>query len=286
MLVETDLTLADGRTLHVYDRMGGAGDRVTLTVFWHHGTPNLGAPPEPLFELSDRLGVRWISYDRPGYGGSSPDPDRTVGSAATDVAAIADTLGIEKFAVMGHSGGGPHVLACAALLPGRITAVASLSAPAPVLAYRAEGLDYFAGMYAGGAAELRASAAGRAELAELLAQGIFDREMFHEEDWAALAADWAWMGRMAEGGMAGGPGGMIDDDLAYVRPWGFEVTDLAAPVLIVQGDADRVIPHAHGEWLARHCPGAEFWSVPGGGHITVLRRAAAALEWLVAHTEH
>jgi pimeloyl-ACP methyl ester carboxylesterase len=94
-----------GRTLHVYDT--GAGDAAGhLAVFWHHGTPNVGAPPEPLFATAARLGIRWVSYDRPGYGGSSTHPGRDVASAADYVSGVADALGIDRFAVMGHSGGG------------------------------------------------------------------------------------------------------------------------------------------------------------------------------------
>jgi pimeloyl-ACP methyl ester carboxylesterase len=118
VVTETDLALDDGRTLHVYDT--GAGDGAAgLAVFWHHGTPNTGAPPEPLFAAAAERGIRWVSHDRPGYGGSTPHPGRDVASAAADVATVADALGIDRFAVMGHSSGSPHALACAAVLPGR-----------------------------------------------------------------------------------------------------------------------------------------------------------------------
>ena len=100
-MTETDLGLGDGRTLHVYDT--GADDAADrLAVFWHHGTPNIGAPPEPLFATAARLGIRWVSYDRPGYGGSSPRPGRDLASAADYVSGIADALGIDRFAVIGH----------------------------------------------------------------------------------------------------------------------------------------------------------------------------------------
>ena len=109
MVTETDLELGDGRTLHAYDT--GANDaNGRLAVFWHHGSPNIGAPPEPLFSVADRFGIRWISYDRPGYGGSTPRPSRDVASAAADTSAVADALSIDRFAVMGHSGGGSHAL--------------------------------------------------------------------------------------------------------------------------------------------------------------------------------
>jgi pimeloyl-ACP methyl ester carboxylesterase len=102
VVTETDLKLGDGRTLHAYDTGADDADG-RLAVFWHHGSPNIGAPPEPLFSAADRLGIRWVSYDRPGYGGSTPRPDRNVASAAGDACAVADALSIERFAVMGPS---------------------------------------------------------------------------------------------------------------------------------------------------------------------------------------
>jgi pimeloyl-ACP methyl ester carboxylesterase len=129
MVTEADLELSDGRTLHYYDTHEDGSD-ARVAVFWHHGTPNVGSPPEPLFPAAAENGLRWVSYDRPAYGGSSPNPGRNIASAAADVAAIADALGIGRFAVLGHSGGGPHALACGALSPERVMAVVSLSAPA------------------------------------------------------------------------------------------------------------------------------------------------------------
>ena len=114
-----DLTRDDGRTLRVYE--AGAG----FPVFWHHGTPNVGAPPEPLFAP----GIRWVSYDRPGYGGSTRNPGRNVADCTADVAAICDALAIDRFCAWGVSGGGPHVVATAALLAERCVAVASLCVP-------------------------------------------------------------------------------------------------------------------------------------------------------------
>ena len=121
-MTEIDLKLSDGRTLHAYDTGADDADG-RLAVFWHHGSPNIGAPPEPLFAAAEELGIRWVSYDRPGYGGSTPRPGRDVASAAADAAAVADALGIDRFAVMGHSSGGSHALACAALLPKRVVGV-------------------------------------------------------------------------------------------------------------------------------------------------------------------
>ena len=145
VVTETDLELPGGRTLHVYDTAGDGGED-RLTVFWHHGTPNLGPPPEPLFPSADRLGIRWVSYDRPGYGGSTPRPGRDL-------------------------------------------------------------------VVAGG---------------------------------------------VAERALTGGLGGMVDDDLAYVAPWGFDPAEVRVPVLVVHGGQDRVGPSSHGRWLAGRIPSAEL----------------------------
>ena len=213
MITETDLTLPDDRTVHVHDT-GGPG----LPVLWQHGTPNIGAPPVPLFAAAERLGLRWVGHDRPGYGGSSPQPGRSVASVAADVAAVADALGIDRFAVMGHSGGGPHALACGALLPDRVLAVVTASGPAP---YDAPGLDFFAGMADAGVRSMTAAAAGRAAREAYEESGDEADFGFTDGDEEALSGRWAWFLDVVRPALAGGPGAMIDDDLAAVSPWGF-----------------------------------------------------------------
>ena len=279
MVTETDLELSGGRTLHVYDTWADDADG-RLAVFWHHGTPNIGAPPEPLLPAAAELGIRWVSYDRPGYGGSTPHPDRDLASAAVDVSAIADALGVGRFAVMGHSGGGPHALACGALLPERVLGVVCVAGLAP---FHAEGLDWFAGMAAAGAAELHAAAEGRAALEDRLAFTEFDPEQFTPADRAALAGAWSWLGAIAGQAMEGGPGGMVDDDLAYVARWGFDPGQVTSPVLFLHGCQDRIAPSSHAEWLARHVGSAELWLRPDDGHISVLNSGAAVMEWLREH---
>ena len=265
--------------LHVYDT--GTGDAAAgFAVFWHHGTPNPGAPPEPLFAVAAERGIRWVSYDRPGYGGSTPQPGRDVASAAADVASIANALGIDRFAVMGHSGGGPHALACAAVLPGRVRAAVCVSGLAP---FGAEGLDWFAGMTPSGGTELRAAAAGRAALEAHFASAEFDPEMFTPADHAALSGPWSWIGTVVDQALASDQSGMVDDDLAYVSPWGCDPGQVSAPILFVHGTQDRIVPHSHAEWLAQRCPWAELWLRPDDGHVSVLSSSILALDWLREH---
>jgi pimeloyl-ACP methyl ester carboxylesterase len=293
VIAEISLRLKDGRTLHVYDTGpadAGPADAVPidagpadagLAVFWHHGTPNTGAPPEPLFGASAERGIRWISHDRPGYGSSTPQPGRDIAAVAADVAEIADALGLGSFGIMGHSGGGAHALACAALLPDRVLATVACSGLAP---WRAEGLDWFAGMVASGQAGLRAAAAGRAAYEEYLNTAGFDQEMFTPADQAALTGEWAWLARIAGEAIDAGPEGMVEDELAATTPRGFGVEQIGGPVLIVHGGQDRVVPASHGAWLARHCRTAELRLRPDDGHVSVLVSAAVpALDWLVSH---
>ena len=277
VVTETDLELSDTRTLHVYDTGADGADGARLAVFWHHGTPNIGAPPEPLFAAAARLGIRWVSYDRPGYGGSTPYPGRNVASAAAYVSSVADALGIDRFALMGHSGGGPHALACGALLPERVLGVVSVAGLAP---FGAEGLEWFAGMTPSGAAELRAATEGRAALEDYLESTEFDPEMFTPADHAALCGAWCWLNGVVGAAMEAGRGGLIDDELAYVAPWGFDPAQVVAPTLLVHGVRDRVVPSSHSEWLARRCPSAELWLLAEDGHISVLNHSAAAMAWL------
>jgi pimeloyl-ACP methyl ester carboxylesterase len=272
MATETDLVLPDGRTLHAYDTGGGS-----LPVFWLHGTPNVGAPPRPLFPLSEPLGIRWLGCDRPGYGGSTPRPGRDIASAAGDVTAVADAFGIDSFAVVGHSGGAPHALACAALVPERVRAAVSISGYVP---YGSSGVDWFAGMSEVTSASLHAALAGRAAKERYEATTEADDPGFTEADLEALAGEWSWFLEVVRPAVANGPGPLIDDDLALVGPWGFDVTAIEVPALLLHGGEDRMAPVGHASWLADHCPAASLRVSPADGHISVLRSAGLALDWL------
>ena len=272
MLTETDLRLPDGRTLHCYDT--GPDDGADLVVVYHHGTPNVGPPPAPLVESDAGRGIRWIGFDRPGYGGSTRHPGRRVADTAADDASLADALGIDRFAVLGHSSGAVLALAAAAALPGRVLGALCGAALAPI---EAEGLDWFAGMHAGGERELRAALSGAEALEVELAASEFDPAMFTDGDLRALETDWAWLNEVAGRGLEAGIGGMVDDDLALVADWGVDLAAVRAPVILLHGDADRIAPVAHARWLADRVPGAELVIRPGDGHISVLQGAADAL---------
>jgi len=272
MLTETDLRLPDGRTLHCYDT--GSGDDADLVVVYHHGTPNVGPPPAPLVESEAGRGIRWVSFDRPGYGGSTRHPGRSVASTAADDLAVADAHGVGRFAVVGHSSGAVLALAAAASLGGRVLGALCGAALTPA---DAEGLDWFAGMHAGGERELRAAVTGAEALEAELAASAFDPAMFTDGDMHALETDWGWLNGVASHGLDAGPGGMVDDDLALVADWGVDLTAVRAPVMLLHGDADRIAPVAHARWLADRVPGAELVIRPGDGHISVLRGAEGAL---------
>jgi pimeloyl-ACP methyl ester carboxylesterase len=290
---QVTLQTRDGRTLHAYDTGEPGDDRVP--VVWHHGTPNIGMPPEPLFADSDRLGIRWISYDRPGYGRSTPHPGRDIASAASDVAAVADARAIDRFATMGHSGGGPHALACAALLPDRVEGVVSMSGPAP---FDAEGLDWFAGMSPGNIEEFTQARLGEAAyrpLVERLAREAVvsveagqlqippDYEL-PEADLAALRARLLEPGYRERTHMTylGGVDGWIDDILAMTRSWGFDLARIDVPVSVWYGPEDVLSPRGHAEWLISHVPGAERRELPVGGHLLADKDLDRLYAWLIA----
>jgi pimeloyl-ACP methyl ester carboxylesterase len=277
MVRTCEIIAPDGRILQVYDT-GDAEMDSGKVLIWHHGTPQIGEPPMPLVPAFGHRRMRCVSYDRPGYGGSAPWHGRDVASAAADVAVIADALEIEEFATIGISSGGPHALACAALLPGRVTGVVSVAGPAP---FAAEGLDWFAGMGDAATARMRAGARGRAAIETHLGSVGFAADIPTMSDLAALVKDWSWLGDVAQQAVAGGFRGAVDDVLSMVTPWGFRPSEISAPVLVVHGVDDPVVPSAHSKWLAGHLDAAELWLRPGDGHVGILTSCAAALDWLI-----
>ncbi|MFI6998432.1 alpha/beta fold hydrolase [Nocardia sp. NPDC050175] len=272
MVASRDVQLQDGRVVRAYD--SEQGGRAGVLV-WHHGSPQTGALLEPLLAAASERGIRLVSYGRPGYGGSTRLAGRTVASAARDVEQIADAFGIERFAVMGASGGGPHALACAAELPDRVTGVVSLAGLAPFT----DEFDWFAGMVSPGG--LRSAMAGRAARVLFAETAEFDTASFTSADWDALSGQWSSLGADAQRAGEAGSDGLVDDDVAFVTPWGVDLSAITAPVLLVQGEQDRVVPPAHAAWLQRRLPKAQLWSRPDDGHVSVLHACAATMDWLL-----
>ena len=269
----TTISLADGRDLRAYD---SETVDARLTIVWHHGSPQTGAILEPLLAAAGDRGIRMLSFGRANYGGSSELRDRDVASVTADVAALADAFGVERFAVAGASGGGPHALACAGMLGDRVTGVATFASLAPFDA----NIDWFGGMAADGES-LRAAASGRAAREKYEETAEFDPTSFNDRDYAALTESWADLGRDVGASAAWGTVGVIDDDLAFVKPWGFNVASIGCPALLAHGGDDSVVPVSHGEWLVRAIPDAELWLRPRDGHIAILDTVAVAMDWLL-----
>ena len=280
----------DGRVLHVYDD-GEPGDRrVPLVV--HHGTPTSGLPqPSQLADARSR-GMRLVSFDRPGLGGSTRRPGRRVADVADDVTTIADALGFDRFVTWGGSGGGPHALACGALLPDRVAAVACVAGVAP---RTAAGLDWMAGMGADNVEEFGAADQGEAALREFLTPARAEllstspetladamRSLLPDRDVQAMDAGVGpWLHAAMMLALADWADGWLDDDLAFVQPWGFEPADVRVPVLVAQGQLDLMVPVAHGRWLAEALPHSESWVLPDEGHLSLMGDPGPQHAWLL-----
>lgn len=269
------VTRPDGRRVRYFDT-GGADDSPVLV--WHHGTPQTGAVIEPVASEAAARGFRVVSCARPGYPGSDALPGRSVADSAADVLGVLDALGIEQFATMGASGGGPHALACAALAPQRVSAAVAFAGVAP---YWGD-VDWFAGMADPGG--LRSALAGREARLAYAETAQFEPESFTSRDYEALQGPWAALGADAGAGAAEGPAGEADDDVAFVSPWGVEPAAVSAPVLLVQGGRDRVIPATHAGWMLERIRRAELWLRPREGHVSVLTALGVALDWAAATT--
>jgi pimeloyl-ACP methyl ester carboxylesterase len=280
---------ADGRALRVYE----AGDPNGRPIVVIYGTPSGGTIYAPHADDARARGIRLVAFDRPGYGGSHPRPGRSVADVAEDVGAIADALGLDTFGVWGVSGGGPHALACGALLSARVPAVASLAAVAP---YGVPGLDWTEGMGEDNIVEFNATLEGREaitpyELAhrEELARATPDdlrtqwASLLSAEDAAVATADLAaFLLANVNEALAPGVDGWVDDDLAFVAPWGFDVADIGVPVLLLHGEHDRFVPQSHGRWLAERIPGVEARMSAEDGHLTLIEhRVPEVHAWLL-----
>ena len=275
----------DDRTVEVL--LGGDPDGFGL--LYHGGSPSAVADYRPLDDLSRALGLRLVTYSRPGYGASTPRA--TAGSYADDVhesVAVLDHLGIGEFLTFGWSGGGPRALACAALLPDRCRAATSLAGVGP---YHGEGLAWFAGMAKENHEEYHAAEQGREAYESYLTENFLPilhatpdqlaealGGLVTQVDKDAMTPEFSdWLSRTFQHAGAQGVTGVRDDGIAAVTPWGFDLASILVPVAVWQGRQDAMVPFAHGEWLAAHVPGAEAHLFDGEGHLSLVHRLEEVL---------
>jgi pimeloyl-ACP methyl ester carboxylesterase len=285
---EGTLITPDGRTL-VYI---GRGPENGVPVILSHGTPGSRFARHPDPQIYERHGVHVIAYDRPGYGRSDSKRGRSVVDAAADIAAIGDELGLERFAVVGGSGGAPHALACGALLGDRVTRVGALVTPAPS---DAEDFDFFEGLADLNVKEFSAALEGeqaveaflhplvdgiRADVDAVIEEILtelpeVDRRLASREDFRAI------MKQSFVEAVRQGVRGWADDDLAFAKPWGFALEDVIVETRVWQGELDVLTPRPHGEYVASRLPNARFELLEGGGHF-LDEEWAVVFDWLTA----
>jgi pimeloyl-ACP methyl ester carboxylesterase len=273
-----ELTMRDGRCLDVV----AAGDEGPAIVF-HHGTPGAAMNYQPWIRAASAAGLRWVATTRPGYGSSHRRPGRSVADDVDDVTDVLDHFGIERFVAIGWSGGGPHALACGALLAGRCAGVVSLAGVAPFRLADAEDFDWLEGMTPGNVEEYEPAQKGEAVLRPLL-------ESWHDEVKAMTGEDIKQLAGVVERpaelaaqndafadtiaasfreGLRVGIEGWLDDDLAFVGDWGFTLADVAVPAAVWQGDGDRMVPYRHGTVMIERLPQARGHLVSGDGHLAI-----------------
>ena len=270
------ISLRDGRVVEVLT----AGLPGGLAVVFHHGTPFAAVPYQPASDGVRRQGAQLVCWSRPGYAGSTRRPGRSVGDVAEDAREVLDALGHDRFVTMGWSGGGPHALACAALMPERCAAAAIIAGVAP---FDAEGLDWLDAMAPENIEEFTLAAEGGQAFSEFLSHeaaqfGALSAQdvaavlggLVSDVDKAALTGEVAdFNARALAAAVSTGIDGWHDDDVAFLGDWGFDLAGIDCPVAVWQGQEDRMVPFAHGVWLAAHVPGARPHLLSDEGHISL-----------------
>jgi pimeloyl-ACP methyl ester carboxylesterase len=270
------ITLPDGRELEI--EVSGPDD--APVILFLHGTPGGSTQFGGFARGAAQRGRRLVTWSRPGYGASTRRPGRSVADDTDDVAAVLDHLGVDACLVAGWSGGGPHALACGALLSDRVRGVLCIAGVAP---YAAEGLDFLAGMGEDNLVEFGAAVEGeeqvrafldavRPEMVAITPEDVTDSldSLLPPVDEASVTGEFAdYLAAEFRQAVSLGVDGWLDDDLAFVRPWGFDLGEIAAPTYLWQGSEDLMVPFAHGQWLAAHVPGATVHLEQGEGHLSV-----------------
>ena len=272
----TIIDLSDGRSLDV--DVSGPEDGMPLV--FHHGTPGSVRQFRAIQRAAHDRGLRLVTFSRPGYGASTRRPGRRVVDAVADVAAVLAHLGTPRCLVAGWSGGGPHALATGARLPEQVAGILCIAGVAP---HDAEGLNFLEGMGQQNIDEFGMALQGEEALRPSLeAEAVSLRDtdaagliagmatLLPEVDRAVLSAEFGedLAANFAEG-LRTGVEGWVDDDLAFVAPWGFSVAEIAVPTFVWQGSEDLMVPFAHGHWLAAHIPAATPRLLQGEGHLSI-----------------
>jgi pimeloyl-ACP methyl ester carboxylesterase len=266
----------DGGSLDLY-LAGPPGGSVLL---FHSGTPGVPIPYAPMIAHAAERGLRYVAYSRPGYGSSTRNPGRTVGDDADNAATVLDHVGAATAVTIGWSGGGPHALAAAALLPDRIRAVSTISG---VAAYPAEGIDFLEGMGAENLEEFNAALESPEALIvfkernwpifrDVTAAECADSfgDLIDDVDRGALTGEFAeYIAASFREALRESYWGWFDDDMAIIHPWGFDFEQIRVPVHIWQGRHDRMVPYSHGQWLASHIPTAVPHLFDDEGHLSL-----------------
>lgn len=288
---EHSIELADGREL----RVAIAGDVAGRPIFVHYGTPNSRHFFAPNVDDARSRGAYLVTWDRPGYGGSTPHPGRTVADIAADTRQVAQAIGVDTIVTWGLSGGGPHALACAALLPDLVAAAATLGSIAP---FDAKGLDYYSGMGELNVEDFKLYVADknaarqkthddweefRAASGEQLKENL--SSLLSPVDRQAVTGELLeWLVVSIRDGMGETDEGWWEDNVAHLEGWGFDVEAIDVPAKVFHGLHDRFVPVGHGEWLADHVPGAERDISSADGHLTLLHRIGDVHEWLLSRS--
>jgi pimeloyl-ACP methyl ester carboxylesterase len=276
-LAPTPIQAPDGRRLDLW--LDGPEDGTPLV--FHSGTVGAGIPYPTLVRLLADRGLRYVSVSRPGYGSSTRQPGRSVADVVEDTRTALDFVGADRAWILGWSGGGPHAMACAALMPDQVLGTALIASVAP---YDAEGLDYLAGMGAENVEEFGATLEGPDALLAIMERDAprmrsvtLERvaspkgDLTSDVDRRSYSDDYAeYIVALCHEALREGYWGWFDDDMAFVKPWGFDVGTIRDPVHIWQGGQDRMVPYAHGEWLAAHVGGACAHLDPDQGHRSLV----------------
>jgi pimeloyl-ACP methyl ester carboxylesterase len=266
--------LKDGRELEIADN----GINSESAIIFHHGTPGHASSWTDWLESAATSGIRAIAYSRAGYGTSDRNPGRSVINVNSDIAQVLDAKNITKFVSIGWSGGGPHCLANT-FEPRNVGAISL----AGVGAFGVDDLDFLEGMGPENHDEFGAALKGEAVIDQWMndnagaMKSVTGSDIIEAFGGLIGGADKA----VLEGGEADAMAasmrsalavsfdGWIDDDLVFVKKWGFELEAITKPVFLWQGDDDFMVPHAHSYWLEKHIPTATLTFKPGEGHISI-----------------